>query len=210
MKKSKWPDFLFTVAVRLLCGVVLGVLVCLLLSWGGILKVFSRGNIYVPLVWLGLYAVGGGLVAVFTVPRWQTPWYKRDTGQLGILAEFESQDRDRHKPGSSVVKTSITIKTVGEDGQQHEYSSIEEVPPEIRAEIETLERQAAQEKGKELSVTEISQGNNAITTKVILRKDISVYKIIDPSGVERVYHSLEEMPPEIRAAIAEAENKPKG
>jgi len=32
-----------------------------------------------------------------------------------------------------------------------------------------------------------------------------VYKIIDDSGVERTYHSLNEMPPEIRAAIKQAE-----
>jgi hypothetical protein len=108
------------------------------------------------------------------------------------------------------VEKSVTIKTVGEDGEQHEYSSMEEAPPEIRAEIETLEREAMQEKAKELSVTETSQRGNAITSKIMHRKDISVYKIVDESGVERVYHSLEEMPPEIRAAIAEAQNKSKG
>ena len=34
-----------------------------------------------------------------------------------------------------------------------------------------------------------------------------MYKIVDGSGVERIYHSLEEMPPEIREAIAKAEGK---
>jgi hypothetical protein len=38
--------------------------------------------------------------------------------------------------------------------------------------------------------------------------NISIYKIIDESGVERTYHSLEEMPSEIREAIAEAESEP--
>jgi hypothetical protein len=209
MKKSKWPDFLFTVAVRLLCGGVFGGLVCLLLTAAGILKVFSRGNTHVPLIWLGLWGLAGSLVAVFTVPRWQTPWYRRDKDELCILTEMGPQDGDGYKPGSSVVKRSVSIKTIGEDGEQHEYSSMDEVPPEIRAGIESLEREVAQEKGKELSVTETSQRDNTITTKVICRKDISVYKIIDESGVERTYHSLEEVPPEIRAAIAKAVDKPK-
>jgi polysaccharide deacetylase 2 family uncharacterized protein YibQ len=84
---------------------------------------------------------------------------------------------------------------------------MEEVPPEIRLEIETLEKEADQERDNELSVTETSQTGNAITSTIIHRKNISVYKIVDDSGVERTYHSLEEMPPEIRVAIAEAEKK---
>jgi hypothetical protein len=202
MKQSKWPDFLFTIAVRFICGFVLGSLVCLLFSWRGVLRAFSHNQIHAPFIWLGLCAVAGGIVAVFTVPRWQTPWYKRDSVALDLGAEFASA-------GSSIVKKSVIIKTVGEDGEQHEYSSMEEAPPKIRAEIEAIEREAAQQRGNELSVKETSQAGNAITLKKIHRMNISVYKITDDSGVERTYHSLEEMPPEIRAAIAEAENKSK-
>jgi hypothetical protein len=166
------------------------------------LRAFSHNQIHAPFIWLGLCAVAGGIVAVFTVPRWQTPWYKRDSVALDLGAEFASA-------GSSIVKKSVIIKTVGEDGEQHEYSSMEEAPPKIRAEIEAIEREAAQQRGNELSVKETSQAGNAITLKKIHRMNISVYKITDDSGVERTYHSLEEMPPEIRAAIAEAENKSK-
>ena len=173
------------------------------------MRAFSLDNTHVPLIWLGLCGLVGGIVAVFTVPRWQTPWYKRDSQELGLLAESGSQGRDWYKPGSSIVSKSVRIKTVDADGEQHEYSSMEEVPPELRAEIETLEREAMQEKAKELSVTETSQRGNEITSKIIHRQNISVYKIVDDSGVERIYHSLEEMPPEVREAIAEAENKPK-
>jgi hypothetical protein len=151
----------------------------------------------------------GGIVAVFTVPRWQTPWYRRDAGALKLEAELASPSQGGAKPGSNVVKKSVTIKTLDQDGEQHEYSSMEEMPPEIRSEIEALEKEAAQERGNELSVTVTSQTGNAITSRIMHRKNISVYKIIDNSGVERTYHSLEEMPPEIRAAIAEAENKSK-
>jgi hypothetical protein len=117
-----------------------------------------------------------------------------------------SLSQDGAKPGPNVVKRSVTIRTVGEDGQAHEYSSMKEVPAEVRSEIEALEKEAAQETGTELSVTETSRTGNAIRSKIIRRKNVSVYKIVDESGVEWVYHSLEEMPPEIRAAIVEAEN----
>ncbi|SPE52897.1 hypothetical protein SBV1_1600034 [Verrucomicrobia bacterium] len=76
MKASKWADFLFTVAVRFICGVLLGCLACFLISYRGILRSFSHNNAQGPLVWLVICGLIGGLTAVFTVPRWQTPWYK--------------------------------------------------------------------------------------------------------------------------------------
>lgn len=209
MKQSKWPDFLFTITVRFVCGILLGGLACFLFSWRGILRAFSHDNTHWPLIWLGLCGVGGGVVAAFTVPRWQTPWYRRGPGALNLRAEFASLSHDATKPGSNVVKQSVNIQSVGEDGVQHEYSSMEEVPPEIRSQIEALEREAAQGRVSELSVTETSQTGNAFTSKIVHQRKVSMYKIIDDAGVERTYNSLEEMPPEIRAAIAEAENKSK-
>lgn len=209
MKSNKWPDFLFTVAVRFLCGIVLGCLACFLFGFRGLLRAFSHNDILAPLVLLGLCGLAGGIIAVLTVPRWQTPWYKRDSEPLNLMAELGSRRRDGALPGANTIQKSVTIKTVGEDGTQHEYSSIEEVPPEIRSEIEALQKEAAQQKGNALSVTETSQTGNSITTKILQRKSVSVYKILDDSGVERTYHSLEEMPPEIRAAIAEAQTKSK-
>jgi hypothetical protein len=206
MKQSRWPDFLFTIAVRFVCGVVFGGLACILFSWKGILRAFSHNNISAPLIWLGLFALAGGMVAVFTVPRWQTPWRKRDSVALNLKEELASLSRDGARPGLNRITKSVTIRTVGEDGAQHEYSSMQEVPPEIRSEIAALEKEAAQEKGNELSVTETSQSGDAITSKIIHRKSVSVYKIIDESGVERTYHSLEEMPPELRAAVEAAKN----
>jgi hypothetical protein len=207
MKQSKWPDFLFTISGRFVFGVVLGGMACFLFTWKGILRAFSHDDTHWPLIWLGLCGLVGGLAAVFIVPRWQTPWYKREPGPLNLAEDLPSLIHDGASLGSNFVKKSVTIRTVGEDGQQKEYSSMEEVPPEIRSEIAALEKEAAQERGNELSVTETSQMGNAITSKIIHRKNISVYKIIDDSGVERTYHSLEEMPPELRAAFAEAQKK---
>jgi hypothetical protein len=86
---------------------------------------------------------------------------------------------------------------------------MEEVPPEIPAQIEALQKEAAQEKGNEWSVTETLQQGNTMLSKVLRQKNVFVYKVVDDSGVERTYHSLEEMPPEIRAAVVEAEQRAK-
>ena len=40
------------------------------------------------------------------------------------------------------IKKTISIKTVDEDGQRHEYHSLDELPPGMRAEIEKLEVKA--------------------------------------------------------------------
>src|SRR5690348_12989167 len=76
MKPSKWPDFVFALAVRLFCGVLLGCLLCLVLGYRGILRSFSHNHVRAVWVWFGLWGFIGGLVSVFTVPRWQTPWYR--------------------------------------------------------------------------------------------------------------------------------------
>jgi hypothetical protein len=78
------------------------------------------------------------------------------------------------------------------DGGKHEYHSLDEAPPELRGEIEKLESEALKEN---------------IPSKVISRKSVSVYKIKDASGNERIYHSLDELPPEIRAAVEQAQKK---
>jgi len=210
MKKSKWPGFLFAISVRFVCGIVLGGLASFVFGWKGILRAFSHDDTGGPLIWLGLCGLTGGIVAVFTVPHWQTPWYRRDSEGLNLWEEGASLSQNKTRPVSTVVRKSVRIKTVDEGGQVHEYSSMEEAPPEMRSQIEAVEKEAAQEIGKELAVTETPQTADAITSTIIRQKNISVYKIVDESGAERVYHSLEEMPPEVRAAVAEAEQKLKG
>ena len=76
MKQSKWPDFLLTVLVRAVCGFVLGSIVFLLIFWKGILRSLSHNNTHAPLIVMILCGAVGGIIAVFTIPYWQTPWYK--------------------------------------------------------------------------------------------------------------------------------------
>jgi len=199
VNKSKWPDFLFTLAVRFVCGVVFGVLACVLFSALGILRTFAHNHSVAPFVRMGLWGFIGGLMAVFTVPRWQTPWHKSDRIQLRL------QGDDWLKPGSNAVTNYVSIKTTGEDGEQREYSSLADLPPEIRAEIESLQKEPPQT--RELSVTDTSPSRIRIALQTTWQKDVSVYKIIDASGVERVYHSLDEMPPDLRAAVMAAKQK---
>jgi hypothetical protein len=196
--RSKWLDFLFTIAVRGAFGAVLGAIAGLLFCAPTsprtarhplLLLVFgNKAHPWRPYFWFGAWALGGAIIALRTTPRWQTPWYRRDAG---------------------IVKKSVRITTVSADGERHEYSSLEDVPPEIRLQMEALEKEGIQGKGSESSVVECTQTGNAITLKTTRRESLSVYKIVDESGAERIYHSPEEMPPEIRAAIADAERKPK-
>ena len=76
MKNSRWADFLFTVVVRFICGVALGCLALMFFNWKGVLRAFAHDDTRGPLVLLVVAGLVGGIVAVVTVPHWQTPWYK--------------------------------------------------------------------------------------------------------------------------------------
>ena len=204
MKQSKWPDFMFTVVVRFVCGFVLGGLGCVLIFWTGMLRTSAHNHYSAALIFLALGAFVGAIAAVCTIPRWQTPWYKREPLHLDNLEDFESTT------GTNVVEKSVSIKITGEDGVESEYSSIAEVPPEVRTEVESLQREATKEKGLETSLVKTSEAGDRFAVNVIYLKKVSRYKIVDESGAEHIYHSLDEMPPEIRAAVLEQEQQNKG
>ena len=102
-----------------------------------------------PYYWFGAWSLGGAIIAMLGTPRWQTPWYRRQT--------------------EVTVNKSVNVTTTGAERERHEYSSMEEVPPEIRSEVETLEKEGMRGKANELSVVESSQSGNAITTKIVRR-----------------------------------------
>src|SRR5262249_55757374 len=106
------------------------------------------------------------------------------------------------KPTSSIIKINktVTIKTVDKDGQRHEYHSVEEAPPELRSVIENLQSQG-------MTTSNVSSSSEGGITKVVSKKTVTVFKVRDASGNERVYHSLEELPPEIRAAMEKAQKR---
>jgi len=116
------------------------------------------------------------------------------------------QDRKQASRPVIDIKQTVSIDLTDEGGQHHEYHSLDEVPPEIREAI----RRAQTEGVKQTFRSSTSDEHTTrITTKTESDQTVSVFKVQDESGNEKVYYSLEEMPPEIRAAFeqAEAENR---
>lgn len=105
-------------------------------------------------------------------------------------------DRPTH-PAHREHQRTISIKTVDEDGQPHEYHSLDELPPELRAEVETLETEALKE--------------NAISPRTVFSRTTSKTKItktiktVDKDGQPHEYHFLDELPPELRAEAEKLE-----
>ena len=118
----------------------------------------------------------------------------------GLWRRFLSLFQTEGKPRRSIItiKQRVNIKTTDKDGRRHEYHSLDQAPREMRAEIEKLESEAQSEALSNVSST---------AGKIITRKTISVFRVKDASGKERVYHSLDELPPDIRAAFEKAQGK---
>lgn len=110
------------------------------------------------------------------------------------------------RPLVTISKT-VDIRVTDKDGLKHEYHSLDEVPPEMRAEFEKLESMVSGNTGAFKSVTGTSEEGKATKSRFIFKKDTCVYMVKDASGNEQTYHSLEELPPEIRAAFEKAQNK---
>lgn len=122
-----------------------------------------------------------------------------------FLSLFQSSDVPRRP--RIILKKTVDIRTTDKDGIKHEYHSLDEMPPELREEFKKLESEMLNQTGPSTSVTETSREGNTTTSRMFIQKNASVYRIKDASGNERVYHSLDELPPEIRAALEKARGK---
>ncbi|MDH3583978.1 MAG: hypothetical protein OER86_07165 [Phycisphaerae bacterium] len=100
----------------------------------------------------------------------------------------------RGNPGSTTLTPGTTTHTVVRQSERIEvdagdgtrvYSSLDDLPPEIRAKIEQFKDQAG------------PGGLPDSTTTVTVQKS-GHYRFTDDSGVEQVYHSLDEMPDDVR------------
>lgn len=107
------------------------------------------------------------------------------------------------------VKRDTVIHFTDENGQQHEYHSLDELPPDIRAEIEKLEKEGAKQR---FTATSCDGQSIKYTSKQsgVTNKTDSSYKVIDEAGREQIYHSVKEMPAEIRAVWEQAQNQSSG
>jgi hypothetical protein len=122
-----------------------------------------------------------------------------------LLRFFQSTGGPR-QPIINIRKT-VSINTTDKDGQHHEYHSLDEVPLdevplELREEIKKLESEGLKEG---FGSSSPDGPTTKITTKIVSRKTASLFKVKDAAGNERTYHSLEELPPEIRAAFEQAQ-----
>jgi hypothetical protein len=116
------------------------------------------------------------------------------------------------KPGPHVftlnLNKKVTIKTVGRDGTRREYHSLAEAPLDLQQAVEKMQSELEQGKGDSISVELPPEASgNTTRRKFFTKQSVSVFKIRDAKGQEQTYHSLEELPPEIRAAYEKAMKK---
>jgi len=123
-----------------------------------------------------------------------------------FLSLFRSTGASRPARPVINIEKRVTIKTAGEDGQPHEYHSLEEVPPGLRAEIERLESDLMKEKCQSVSFAETSATGNVTKSRIVSRKSFQVFKIKDATGQETIYHSLDEVPREKRSQLENLES----
>lgn len=118
-----------------------------------------------------------------------------------LLQRLTSFFQSLSKPGPIVVGTKSTtrITLVDKDGNRHEYKSVDDVPPGMRSQIEELEVDAMKESSGLLSAEALAETKDQLGT--IIHKSLTAYKFRDTAGHEHVYHSLDELPPNIQAAL---------
>ena len=85
MKSSgDWSNYLSIVFIRALGGGIVGGVAGLFFGIGRrgrggfILKHLADDKITPVILWFAAWIIGGAIVATFTIPHWQTPWYKGD------------------------------------------------------------------------------------------------------------------------------------
>jgi hypothetical protein len=116
---------------------------------------------------------------------------------LGLLKNCNKP----RKPLITIKKT-VSIHTTDAKGQRHEYHSLDDLPPELCKEVAKLESEA-------FKATLSSSSLDGLTT-ITSKKTATLFKVKDAAGNERTYHSLDELPAEIRSAFEQAQDKKKG
>jgi hypothetical protein len=125
----------------------------------------------------------------------------------GLWRKVLSVFRSAAQPGPHILtlKRTETLKTMDRHGERHGYRSLDEVPPELRAQFEKLQSDVLKEADAALSRTGTSRTGDAVTPGIISKRTVSMFKVKDASGNERIYHSLDELPPEIQEAVRRAQ-----
>jgi len=95
---------------------------------------------------------------------------------------------------------------VDKDGTAHEYHSLGEAPLALQQEVEKLESQMKLQV-ESLHEQGLTDGDKTRHSGFTVKKSVSIYRVKDADSKETVYHSLNELPPHMRAAIEKAQGK---
>jgi hypothetical protein len=125
-------------------------------------------------------------------------------GRTGV-PEIGVRDRD----GVVRTSTNITLRTSerftihdADTGQVREYSGIDQLPPQLRAQVEAALDQT--KRGADATTTEQS-----ITKRITTASDGSTTKQITvrgPDGIERHYTNIDDLPPDMRRMFEKFRN----
>jgi len=128
----------------------------------------------------------------------------------GLWQKLRSLFQSATRPGPHIVtlKRTGTFQTMDRAGGRRVFRFLDEVPPELRAQFEKLQSDVMKETDAALSLTGTSQTGNAVTPGIISKKTVRLFKVKDASGNERVYRSVDELPPEIQKAVRRLEGLP--
>gem|GEM_PF-1555465 len=102
-----------------------------------------------------------------------------------------------------VLKNNETFQTIDRQNVKHVCRSLDEMPPEFRSAFEKLKTEATKGLDARQLLSEVLKGTQKPGT-VVSREDFQEFRIQDEDGKEQVYHSLDEMPPELREAFEKA------
>jgi len=116
-----------------------------------------------------------------------------------LLLAFKSATQ----PGlhTATLKKTVTFKKSSKDGERQVFHSLDEAPPELRAEFEKLQSDVMKQTSAALPLAGALETEKPVTPGIISKRTVSVFKVKDASGNERIYHSLDELPPEIQQAM---------
>lgn len=121
--------------------------------------------------------------------------------QPGLLCRIMDFFKTTSKPGVHVVRSekTVNIVTVDKDGNRHEYHSMNEVPLAMRAQFEKLESEVLKDESGLFTLETLKELKGS--PGIISKKSSATYKIKVGSGEEHIYHSLDEVPPEMRSLM---------
>jgi hypothetical protein len=71
---NPWADFVVTVLVRFVCGVLLGALACLIFGFRVVMRAIAEDGF--PIERFLIWGAIGGVICIFTTPREMWPWTK--------------------------------------------------------------------------------------------------------------------------------------